>query len=103
MPADDPLLLEIAALLADPGEGDVAHLERTLTDGYARALALEGERRRLLAELAGGGAAPPLANRLARREGELVRLREQLRLLQRRHSDAVRRARAGYTSPERTA
>src|SRR5207247_2033695 len=47
MPKKDPLLEEISALLAAEGADDPARLERTLTDGYARALSLEAERRRL--------------------------------------------------------
>jgi len=54
-----PALLEqIDELLAEPAEepASLAHLERTLTDGYAYALALESERWRLeqrMSELAG--------------------------------------------------
>jgi ABC-type phosphate transport system auxiliary subunit len=56
-----PALLEqIDELLADPAPTEepakLAHLERTLTDGYAYALALEAERWRLerrMSELAG--------------------------------------------------
>jgi hypothetical protein len=56
-----PALLEqIDELLADPSATEepatLAHLERTLTDGYAYALALEAERWRLerrMSELAG--------------------------------------------------
>src|SRR3954468_4800411 len=54
-----PALLEqIDELLAEPAEqpGSLARLERTLTDGYAYALALESERWRLeqrMAELTG--------------------------------------------------
>ena len=56
-----PALLEqIDHLLADPaiseGPTTLAHLERTLTDGYAYALALEAERWRLerrMTQLAG--------------------------------------------------
>jgi hypothetical protein len=40
------LLERISALLAAPGR-DLEQIERTLTDGYAHALALEGEGRRL--------------------------------------------------------
>jgi len=53
------LLEEIDELLADSPEGEadtLARLERTLTDGYAYALALEAERYRLerrMSELAG--------------------------------------------------
>jgi ABC-type phosphate transport system auxiliary subunit len=58
-PETIPALLEqIDELLAEPAEepANLAHLERTLTDGYAYALALESERWRLerrMSELAG--------------------------------------------------
>ena len=58
-PETIPALLEqIDELLAEPAEepASVARLERTLTDGYAYALALESERWRLeqrMSELAG--------------------------------------------------
>jgi ABC-type phosphate transport system auxiliary subunit len=58
-PETIPALLEqIDELLADPAEepASLARLERTLTDGYAYALALESERWRLeqrMAELTG--------------------------------------------------
>lgn len=79
----DPLMREIAALLADSAASDdPGRLERTLTDGYARALSLEAEHRRL--ERQGELAA-------ARRAGEeLGLLRAELVLLRRRHSSAVR-------------
>jgi hypothetical protein len=51
MPDLAPLLERIANLLtnrsADPGKPLVTEMENTLTDGYARALQLEGERLRL--------------------------------------------------------
>jgi hypothetical protein len=99
----DPLLEEISALLAaGDGGDDPARLERTLTDGYARALRLEAERRRLqkqigtLAETvdAGGAAArarlAELVRQVESQEGDLGLLRAQLGLLRRRHSLAVR-------------
>jgi hypothetical protein len=58
------LLDEIESLLREPSAGGgaaVARIEQTLTDGYARALALEGRRWRLerqiaeVARLLGGG------------------------------------------------
>ncbi len=61
--ADTALLTELESLLASPAEDDepsLAHLEDTLTAGYARALALEAERMRLerrLGELASAVAA----------------------------------------------
>ena len=99
----DPLLEEISALLA-AGEGgeDVDRLERTLTDGYARALSLEAERRRLekqigvLTVTVGEGDAASrrelasLVRRMKRQEGDLGALRAQLGRLRRRHSSAVR-------------
>jgi len=99
----DPLLEEISALLA-AGEGgeDVAHLERTLTDGDARALTLEAERRRLAkqigdlavtvgeADAASRRELAGLVRRLKRQEVDLGALRAQLGRLRRRHSLAVR-------------
>jgi hypothetical protein len=47
---------DIRSLLESPPSGDdapsLAHLEHTLTSGYARALALEAERRRIERQLA---------------------------------------------------
>jgi hypothetical protein len=101
------LLEEIGALLAS-GSDDVERLERTLTDGYAWALSLDGERRRLhrsIEALALGGGrreGVELARRLEQCECDLNVLRDQLRRLQPVHSTAVRRSRA-YTSPDLTA
>jgi hypothetical protein len=83
----DPLLAEISALLADPADSDDPdRLERTLTDGYARALLLEAQHRRF--ERQG-----ELTD--ARQAGEeLGALRAKLLLLRRRHSSAVRAAAA---------
>ncbi len=92
MQADSATLLEqITSLLAsDPAAGSLPALEDTLTAGYARALALEGERWRLqrrLGELAGEAQADVQAHafelaRLARcvteADGELSRLRALL-------------------------
>src|SRR5438105_15906301 len=103
MPKKDHLLEEISALLA-AGEGgdDPARLERTLTDGYARALFLEAERRRLQKEIGNltvtvdpGDAASrrqlaALVRRVKSQEGDLGVLRAQLGRLRRRHSSAVR-------------
>jgi hypothetical protein len=51
----DALLHDIRCLMHDPLEGEPevvrARVERTLTDGYAHALALEGERIQLEKEL----------------------------------------------------
>ena len=103
MPKKDPLLEEISALL-DAGESvdDAARLERTLTDGYARALTLEAERRRLEKQIGiltvaigtGDDAArrelAALVRRAKRQELVLGALRAQLGRLRRRHSSAVR-------------
>ena len=65
-------------------------MEHTLTDGYARALALEGEQRRVEREIGSaatgsrrGGSDPlaSLAEKLAAIEGDLQRLRARLRPL----------------------
>jgi hypothetical protein len=102
VPKKDPLLEEIAALLAEAEEGDdPARLERTLTDGYARMLTLEGERRRLQNEIGKltvsvGDADAADRRRLAslirqvkRQEGDLGTLRALLRRLRSRYSSAV--------------
>jgi hypothetical protein len=99
----DPLLEEITTLLAADEEGDdPERLERTLTDGYARALSLEAERRRLQKQIgeltvtAGDGDAASrqelagLIRRMKRQEGDLGLLRAQLGRLRRRHSSIVR-------------
>ena len=102
MPKKDPLLEEISALLAAEGVDDPVRLERTLTDGYARALSLEAERRRLQKQigtltvtLGSGDAAArrelaALLRQVKRQEGDLGVLRDQLGRLRRRHSSAVR-------------
>ena len=103
MPKKDPLLEEISALLDAGGAvDDAALLERTLTDGYARALTLEAERRRLekqigiltVASGTGDDAArrelASLVRRAKRQELDLGALRAQLGRLRRRHSSAVR-------------
>jgi hypothetical protein len=73
---------------SERAEADADAVELTLTDGYARALALEGERRRLdarIRELAGGeGRAAELRELKARAEavdGELGELRGALTVL----------------------
>jgi hypothetical protein len=89
-----PLLeTEIRSLLHRPAEGGSAarhHVERTLTDGYAHALQLDGERlraERRLRELvrAGGSAATGdgavAARQLAEADRELTRLRALLSTL----------------------
>ena len=79
----------------------LAHMEETLTDGYARALVLEAERTRLERRLGQaaheleGPAAPAvtaemgsLAKRLRRADGELTQLRLLLTSLHTRTSSA---------------
>jgi hypothetical protein len=90
--AQDPVFDAIAALLAAPETADEpSRLEVTLTDGYARALALEAEQNRLERRLAARAReAAGLEDELDRRQADLRLLRDQLRLLQRRHSAAVR-------------
>ncbi len=101
------LLDEIEALLATPpvgGEAEVARVEQTLTDGYARALELEGERWRLerriaevVREAAHGDATGParelmsLSSRLEDADSALGQLRAVLSSL-RRHAEALRAA-----------
>jgi hypothetical protein len=95
------LLAQINALISAPTR-DLETIERTLTDGYAHALSLEGEKWRLekrIDELAHGlqrgnteGKAKELSSltkRLDGNAGELVLLRRRLGEL-RRHADAVR-------------
>lgn len=107
-----PTLLEqIDELLAEPhSEGEPAtldHLERTLTDGYAYALALESERWRLeqrLSELAGelhegdqdekSQELAQISRRLSSNEDALESLRSTLTRL-RNHATAVRGAAVG--------
>ena len=100
-----PLLERITSLLkdpsADPGKPLVTEMEDTLTDGYARALELEGERLRLerrigqLAHRVDGqedaDELRALAARLRDVDGELDGLRDQLGALQ-RHLEEVRAA-----------
>ena len=106
MPKKDPLLEEIAALLSEAEEGDdPERLERTLTDGYARALMLEAERRRLQKEIgrltvtvgagdaAGRRELASLIRQVKRQEGDLGTLRASLRRLRTRYSTAVRAVR----------
>jgi predicted nucleic acid-binding Zn-ribbon protein len=88
-----PLLDEINALIDAPSV-DRSHLERTLTDGYAHALALETERSKLekrVNEVMQRGNSTEkaqeltqLAKRLDGNAGELSHLREMLARLRRR-------------------
>jgi hypothetical protein len=102
--ADLPVLLERIRLLAHEPRGAgsrrrLAQIDETLTDGYARALALEAEVwriRRRQAELAENLREPAhahelqaLAVRLAAAEDELGRLRRALRPLQ-DHANVLR-------------
>ena len=95
------LLDEISSVISDP-RADRAQVERTLTDGYAHALALEAERSRLrkrvdevtqgLGRDRSGEKAQELsalARRLDGNAGDLTRLRSALADL-RRHFAAVR-------------
>src|SRR6185437_14174566 len=100
-----PLLERIARLLtnrsADPGKPLVTEMEDTLTDGYARALQLEGERLRLerrIGELARNvdgreqaDELKALAGRLRDVDADLDGLRGHLGALQ-KHLAAVRAA-----------
>ena len=97
---DPRLLSRLQALLDAPPEGEtapsLAHLEDSLTDGYALALALEAERARVarhigeLAARAGDDAEEKtreltsLSHRLAGAESELASLRPTLTALRRR-------------------
>jgi hypothetical protein len=95
-PVTDELALltdEIRALLDEPLAGErqalLARLEHTLTDGYARALALEAERNRLERRLgqlasrmepgdAANGDLALVARRVSDADDELNRLRDLL-------------------------
>ena len=101
MPVQDALMAQIAALLTEAeGRDDPAQLERTLTDGYARALALEAEHWRLqqrIRKMTAAETASPVelaaaVRQLKRQEDEIGRLRQELGRLQLRHSSAVRSA-----------
>jgi hypothetical protein len=89
------MLEQIEQLLTAPASGaeapTLAHMEDTLTEGYARALALEAERWRLerrLGEVARAVEGPDissfaeeltaLAKRLTHADGELTQLRTKL-------------------------
>jgi hypothetical protein len=94
-------LFEQITALIDASERDRDRIERTLTDGYARALALEAERWRLgkrLTEVAQGldggdtmlktRELTEISERLSGNEDELAELRGRLGEL-RRYADAV--------------
>ena len=109
------MLQQIEELLNAPTTGDDApsleHMEDTLTEGYAHALALEAEQWRLerrLGEVARtvGGPDPDisgfaeelsqLSKRLTSAEGELTRLRARLGSLHDRARTMRRAARANH-------
>ena len=95
-----PVLHEVAAVLERidallRGAPPVPELERTLTDGYATALALEGERIRIERKMDGVAAAidadpdgarelSALAERRAKVDSDLSHLRERLGVLKER-------------------
>src|SRR4051794_35328476 len=99
---DESMLLERIRELVDEPVGSerdslLARIEHTLTDGYARALALEAERLRLerrIGEVAGeirhgdseqkAQEISVLASRLSDADGDLARLRGELQTLRRR-------------------
>ena len=104
MSTNDPLLLEINSLLEAPvSRDDPAVIERTLTDGYARALNLEAEKWRLQKQMGEMSAAGDpvstkdlvvLARKLEAQDGSLAQLRALLVRLRERHSLATRAAAA---------
>jgi hypothetical protein len=104
MGTNDPLLLEITSLLEAPtSRDDPAVIERTLTDGYARALNLEAEKWRLQKQMGEMSAAADrdsskelvsLAKKLEAQDGSLAQLRALLVRLRERHSLATRAAAA---------
>jgi hypothetical protein len=104
MAQDRVLLARIRELVDEPIGAErarlLARIEHTLTDGYARALALEAERMRLerqigvvAAQLSHGDSArkaaeiSALATRLSDADGDLAELRELLQVLRRRAAD----------------
>ena len=101
MRAQPPLVDRVRALLdsssKDPRGPKIEELEHTLTDGYAAALALEGECLRIgkqIGELrVDGSESTQLRGRLRETEKELARLRDLLSVLRRR-TDAARATRA---------
>ena len=102
MPQRMPVLLDrIDALLEDavsaPEHEKILRIERTLTDGYASALALEGERLRIEREIDGVTSAinngdperraeelTLLTRRRSKVDSDLTHLRNRLDLLRRR-------------------
>ncbi len=113
----DDLTGEIDALLATSPR-DLALIERRLTDAYAAALSLEGERWRLqrrlgvVAATADADEVSELSRRIACSDASLERLRAGLARLRGEYSEAVAvagrsaaggRRRRRYTRPDRTA
>jgi hypothetical protein len=104
------VLEQIDELLASPASAEepnvIAHIERTLTDGYAHALSLEAERLRLerrMAELAAAsddGNPKRNARELAEVSGELSRNGAQLERLRGTLSQLRLRATAARASAE---
>jgi hypothetical protein len=93
--ADDPMLQQIEELLSAEAP-PLARIEETLTEGYARALALEAERWRLerrIGEVAREGRDDvgeeirSLGNRLTNADGKLTELRTLLSTLHARARD----------------
>jgi hypothetical protein len=98
----------IRTLLAAPRQGaeapSLAELEETLTDGYAHALSLEAERRRIRERIGEVGMElgygrsenaeelSSLARRLDSTDGDLASLRDLLATLKRRASEHRREA-----------
>src|ERR671936_166254 len=92
-------LLRTVGSAGDSWRNATARIENTLTDGYAHALALEGERWRLHRRLGEAAAEldeddaesvreiSSLARRLAQTDGDPARLRERLAPLRRRARD----------------
>jgi hypothetical protein len=100
----DVLFEQINELLCNTDGGDIARIERTLTDGYAQALSLEAERWRLekrIGEVASTldrgdtitktKEISSLAKRLESSDDVLARLRGLLTML-RSHANVVRTA-----------
>jgi hypothetical protein len=104
MSSPDPLLAEITTLLDAPASrDDPDRIERTLTDGYARALNLEAEKWRLqkrMGEMStvrdrdASKEIVELAKKLEAQDDGLIRLRALLVRLRERHSHATRIAAA---------
>jgi hypothetical protein len=98
--AQPPLVDRVRALLdsssKDPRGPKIEELEHTLTDGYAAALALEGECLRIGKRIGeprvDGSESTQLRGRLRETEEELARLRDLLSVLRRR-TDAARATR----------